>query len=326
MNSQQNITSCWPSGQGRLDKHEEQQLLERTLPVFKSILVEEKIPLDSTLIDALSCFYIPFAKWLIKQQKDKPLIVGINGSQGSGKSTITKILSAILEQGFAKRVVRFSIDDLYKRKADRHRLASDVHPLFATRGVPGTHDISLGISIIRHLLNKDYTELKIPVFDKSIDDRLPESEWVRVEDECDLVIFEGWCVASMAQDDEALQLPVNKLEQLEDQSGVWRSYVNQQLKGDYASLFSLLDILVMLKIPDFSKVYEWRKLQEQKLKSAINKNTSSVNAVMNETELDRFIMHYERITRHTLNEMPDRADVILELGDDHRTKKIIVRG
>ncbi|MCW8957029.1 MAG: hypothetical protein OQL09_09105 [Gammaproteobacteria bacterium] len=319
-------TGCWPENIPGLDKAELQQLTDRILPVFKSLLVQEKIPESEAFNESVKCLYIPLSAWLTCQQKDAPLIIGINGSQGSGKSTLTRILVAILELGFNKKVVSFSIDDLYLSRDQRTELARDVHPLFRTRGVPGTHDIELGISILNQLLQRKSAEIKIPVFDKSIDDRLPESEWNRVHGICDIVIFEGWCVGSIAQGRQALESPINGLEKAEDKDGVWRKYVNQQLEGVYAELFSLIDIMLMLKIPDFEKVYEWRKLQEQKLKASLADNPAMTDNTMSESEIERFIMYFERITRHTLDEMPARADVVMELGEDHRVRNVIVKG
>ena len=317
---------CWPDSLAGLDKDELQLLADGLLPVFKSLLAQEKIPEDEAFIESLKCLYIPLCAWLVRQQKDKALIVGINGSQGSGKSTLSRILAAILELGFNKKIVSFSIDDLYLSRDQRTKLAEEVHPLLKTRGVPGTHDVALGISILNQLIQGNGSKLLIPMFDKSIDDRIPESSWTRVSTDCDIVIFEGWCVGSVAEDQQALQLPVNELEKLEDTDAVWRNFVNHQLQSDYADWFSLIDILVMLKIPDFKKVYEWRKLQEQKLKASLVDNQTVTDKTMSETEIERFIMHYERISRHTLNEMPARADVVIALGDNHRVSNVIVRG
>ena len=38
---------------------------------------------------------------------------------------------------------------------------------------------------------------------------------------------------------------------------------------------------------------------------------------LQQPEIQRFVQHYERITRHALMEMPERADYLLELGADH---------
>lgn len=317
---------CWPASIPGLDKLKQQQLEASLLPVFKSLLAQEKIPVDEPFIDSLKCLYIPLCAWLAEKHEDRALIVGINGAQGSGKSTLSRILKAILELGFDKKVISFSIDDFYLSRDQREQLARQVHPLLKTRGVPGTHDVSRGIAIIRQILQGNAAELSIPVFDKSTDDRMHESHWTRVSADCDLVIFEGWCVGSVAEDQSALQSPINALEQLEDKDGVWRKYVNHQLQHDYAEWFSLIDVLLMLKIPDFGKVYEWRQLQEQKLIASLAGQPGSGGKTMSEAEIERFIMHYERISRHTLQEMPARADVVMALGNDHRVSNVVVRG
>lgn len=314
---------CWPEYLPGPGTDELLRLTDKMLPGFKALLAEEKIPENEAFIESLQCLYIPLCAWLVSQQNDRTIIVGINGSQGSGKSTLTKILSAILEQGFNKKIVSFSIDDLYKTHAQRLELAGDIHPLLETRGVPGTHDAELGISILNHFIQSDDSKIHIPVFDKSIDDRMPEMNWTQANGNCDIVIFEGWCVGSIAEDEHSLQPAMNELERVEDKDVIWRKYVNLQLDGVYAELFSLIDVLVMLKIPDFNKAYEWRQLQENKLKESIAESSDIKNKIMSDSEIERFIMHYERITRHTLDEMPERANIVLELDNDHHVKKVI---
>lgn len=325
MSNSDQINDHWPDSHTPLEADELQQLTEKLLPVFQQTLSQEKIPFDTLFANALKNIYAPVSAWLSTQQKDKPLVIGINGSQGSGKSTLTHILGDLLEQGFNKKVLSFSIDDLYKTREQRKQLAQTIHPLFQTRGVPGTHEAELGISIIRQLMDKTSVEVRIPVFDKSIDDRLPEPDWKQTNPPCDIIIFEGWCVGSIAQDENELAAPVNRLEQDEDPDAIWRSYANQQLKGIYAELYSHIDILLMLKIPDFSKVFEWRKLQESKLRQSLENTNEPENKTMTDTEIDRFIMHYERITRHTLKEMPERCDIVFELAENHHVKNIIAR-
>ena len=315
----------WPQSHTKLDAAALQQLTDSLLAVFQQTLSEEKIPVDQTFCDMHKNLYTPFCAWLASKQNDRPLVVGINGSQGSGKSTLTRILSDLLEQGFNKKVISFSIDDLYKTSNARSQMARQIHPLFKTRGVPGTHDAELGISILKQLLKKDSAEVKIPVFDKFIDDRLPESEWSKFKGKCDIILFEGWCVGSRPQDDHEIVTPLNELEKNEDPDAIWRSYANQQLREIYTELYSYIDILLMLKIPDFSKVFEWRKLQEKKLRDSLSDEQITVNKTMSESEIDRFIMHYERITRYTLNEMPGRCDIVFELGNNHQVSNVIAR-
>ncbi|VAW61890.1 D-glycerate 3-kinase, plant type [hydrothermal vent metagenome] len=320
------------SSTNRTDEHNNslnhnklKKLTEKLLPSVKLLLMDEKIPPDPSLSNALAVIYIPLALSLLNKQTHSPLIVGINGSQGSGKSTLAKIIKKILEQGFNKKVISFSIDDLYKTRDQRKQLAKTLHPLLSTRGVPGTHDTELGISIFNQLLNKKQTECWIPVFDKAIDDRLPESQWTHVNGNCDIILFDGWCVGSIAQTSEQLKTPINTLEKQQDYDGRWRSFVNQQLNGPYAELFSFIDFLIMLEIPSFNKVYEWRKLQEKKLSAHTANKQGSKTAIMSDPEIEHFIMHFERITKHTLEEMPERCDILLPIEDNHQIKKISTR-
>jgi len=287
--------------------------------LFNKLLVDEKIEANQTLSDNFEKFYLPLANWVNEQHDSTPIIIGINGAQGSGKSTLSKILSELLQHGFDKKVATLSIDDLYKTQQQRTEMAKSVHPLFKTRGVPGTHDIELGISLLTQLKQQTGKTL-LPVFDKALDDRKHKIDWQTVNDKVDIVLFEGWCVGSVAEEEHMLTEGINELEKTEDQLMHWRQYANQQLSGDYQQLFSLIDKLIMLKIPAFEKVVEWRTLQEDKLSQTSNKKAAS--QTMSSTEIRHFIMHFERITRHTLREMPQRADVVLDINDNHQIHQL----
>lgn len=278
----------------------------------------EQLHISGDLSSQLKDIYIPLAAILEAKTKQKPapLFVGINGAQGSGKSTLCTLLKTILQEGFDLKVVILSIDDLYCTREERHHLAQSIHPLLATRGVPGTHDVKLGLSLFDQFLNQDAGQkIALPVFDKAIDDRSPEELWHSATTPCDLVLFEGWCVGAKPQEHSALTDPVNELESNEDAEGDWRRYVNQRLSSQYAKLFARLDLLIMLQIPDMEAVFEWRNLQERKLASKY-KGTGATR-IMSPEELKRFIMHYERLTRHMLLEMSGRADIVLRLNRDH---------
>lgn len=289
--------------------------------LVENILIEEQIPLDAGLHQSLNNYYLPLANWVAAQHQSTPLVIGINGSQGSGKTTLCKILSALLEYSLNKKVISLSIDDIYKTRSQREELAESVHSLLITRGVPGTHDVELGYSILQQL--KQIQPVDIPVFDKATDDRLHKDDWIKVEHEIDIVLFEGWCVGANAEQESRLQSSINNLEQNEDPDKIWRTHVNDQLATNYQDLFSLIDKLIMLKIPDFDKVYEWRNLQEEKLKlTAASDNNSKI---MSAEEINRFIMHFERITRHMLDEMPIRSDVVLDINNNHQISKLHIK-
>jgi D-glycerate 3-kinase len=237
-------------------------------------------------------------------------LIGINGAQGTGKSTLCLFLELLLREGHHLHAVTLSLDDLYMTKAERRRLARDAHPLFATRGVPSTHDLPLGLSTIDALL-LGTGPVDIPRFDKSTDDRAPRSDWPVIEAPVDIVLFEGWCVGARPADPASLAKPVNALERDEDRDGGWRTAVNQAVAGPYTDLFARLDWLVMLAPPGFAQVREWRQLQERKLRERTGK-------AMDDAQVIRFVDHYERLTRHMLAVLPQRADILIPIGANHQ--------
>lgn len=240
----------------------------------------------------------------------RPLVVGVCGSQGSGKSTVCKTLTTRFSQAGLK-VANLSIDDLYLPLADREKLAKHVHPLLRTRGVPGTHDTKLGVHTLNALAHGG--SVPLPRFDKAIDDRRPKADWDSLEGPAQLVLLEGWCVGARPQTLEALGQPVNALEANEDVDGRWRRYVNDALGGEYQRLFAKLDLLVLLAAPSFDVVLKWRTQQEHELRAQTKGGSSGV---MSDAAVARFIQHYERLTKHILIEMPGRADLVIHLSPD----------
>jgi len=240
-------------------------------------------------------------------------IVGINGCQGSGKSTLAALLVKMMNGMLGLRCINLSIDDFYLTHQERQSLASEVHPLLATRGVPGTHDVALAIDTIKALSQSG--QVSVPRFDKAIDDRSPEEQWPQLVAPVDVIVLEGWCLSIGPQDESQLEQSINELETREDPDGTWRRYVNAVLKDQYLALYDLVDFLVMLKAPDFNKVYEWRQNQEDKLAAAQKQENSDSNRIMSPEELKRFIQHYERVTRHGLETLQEKADVVFQLTD-----------
>jgi len=249
---------------------------------------------------------------LLQKQKNQTLIVGLQGSQGSGKSTLAKLLVCLLSPELS--VVTLSLDDFYLTRQQRQRLAEQVHPLLATRGVPGTHDVKLALECIKTLQQQGGKGVCfVPRFDKSRDDRLPESRWQKVQGRVDLIILEGWCLGAEPQTESQLIKPINELEKNEDADGVWRNHVNDRLAAEYQTLFKKIEFLLLLNPPSFEMVYQWRWLQEQKLAQQVD----GKNRLMDEVALRRFIQHFERLTRHCLTTLPARADRLFELNVEH---------
>ncbi len=267
----------------------------------------------------LKNFFLPISKKIFEKKikKNKTIIVGLTGGQGSGKSTISYILKIILKERFELNTVIFSIDDFYKTFHERKIMAKKVNPLFLTRGVPGTHDTKLLLKCLKQLKNFTKKNLYIPKFDKSIDDRCPKHRWQKITNKPDIVIFEGWCVAATPQKNKDLIVPINILEKEKDKKKIWRSWVNKELKTNYKKIFQLVDLKIFLKVPSFDHVYKWRLLQEKKLRM-----TSKGKKTMNDIQIKNFIMHYERITKHMLKNLKGKFDFIINIDKKHRLKSM----
>jgi D-glycerate 3-kinase len=246
----------------------------------------------------------------------RPALVGICGAQGSGKSTLTETLAEHF-RGKGLKVAALSLDDLYLRRAEREHLAATVHPLLTTRGVPGTHDVQLGEAVL-DALGKPGT-VRVPRFDKSVDDRFSEGAWDIVEGPVDLILFEGWCVGASAESEHALAEPINALERTEDADGQWRRYANAALADDYQRLFARIDLLILLAAPSFEIVARWRTEQEEHLRRKLHaEGREQGGGLMSSEQIARFVQHYERITRHILTEMPGRADIVIKLNEERQ--------
>ncbi|MFM2290016.1 MAG: hypothetical protein RL684_3159 [Pseudomonadota bacterium] len=247
----------------------------------------------------------------------RPVVVGLCGPQGSGKTTATRGLAHRLRGAHEHAVATLSLDDLYLPRAARARLAADVHPLLGTRGVPGTHDVELGLRTIHRLVQAAATDITpIPSFDKASDEPRAPGRWIPFRGRADVVILEGWCVGALPQDASLLAMPVNALEREQDGDARWRTYVNEQLAGRYQALFGLLDVLVMLAPPRFEQVTAWRIEQEHGLAASERDagRSGPSSRIMNDSEVARFVQFFERLTRHMLVEMPARADLVVSLG------------
>jgi D-glycerate 3-kinase len=239
----------------------------------------------------------------------RPYILGLSGLQGSGKSTLARVMRGQAEaRGWATEVL--SLDDFYYARSDREALAKDVHPLLRSRGVPGTHEIELMMSVLAALPQaSDKLPVSHPRFDKGRDTRFSPSRWPRVTRPPKLVIVEGWALGIRPQLQAALALPVNELERKEDPDASWRHWVNKQLRG-YQPLWRKFDALIVLQAPSWEIVRRWRGEQEQDLLAR------HAPLAMDTPALERFLAHFERLSRHALATLPALADTCVEYDDD----------
>jgi len=235
----------------------------------------------------------------------RPYLMGLSGLQGSGKSTLARVIRTQAEsRGIPTEVL--SLDDFYYSRSDRELMAREIHPLLRTRGVPGTHEIELLMSVLAGLPNaSDKLPVPYPRFDKGRDTRLPPSRWPKVTRPPKLVILEGWALGIRPQTAAALAAPVNELERTEDPDGTWRRWVNKQLRG-YQPLWRKLDALIVLQAPNWDVVRRWRSEQEQLLIAR------HAPLAMDGKAMERFLAHFERLSRHALATLPQLADSCVE--------------
>jgi D-glycerate 3-kinase len=276
----------------------------------RELLAKHRLP--PRYLDHARKWFNPLADALAEHQKSakRPILVGINGCQGSGKTTLCDYLVGALGSRHGLPAVALSLDDFYHTRDQRERLGREVHPLFATRGVPGTHDITLLQQTLDLLLSQHRDEGgPIPRFDKARDERRVRSAWDEAPPRVAVVLLEGWCLGARPQSQEALEQPVNDLERLEDPEGAWRRHVNRCLAREFEPLYRRIDRWVMMKAPGFDCVFRWRLEQEQKLAAA----TAGSHRIMDERAVRRFIQFFERLTRQCLEDLPARVDFLYTL-------------
>lgn len=220
---------------------------------------------------------------------DRPLLLMLSGAQGIGKTTALKDIA-----GADESICVLGLDDFYLTLAERERLARQVHPLFVTRGPPGTHDLPLLQSTIDRLLTADaHDETPLPLFSKKQDDRLPEQDWPVWTGQPRVILLEGWMLGALPDDDAPFAPPCNSVE-AEDPDGIWRGFQETYLRAAYSRLWDRADAFCHIKAPDFGAILDWRRQQELE-----NQGISELSAEQ-EAWLTRFIQHYERITRRML--------------------------
>lgn len=226
-------------------------------------------------------------------------VFAVAGLQGTGKSTLAAQVVALGRQR-GLRVQALSIDDFYLGRRERLQLGRRVHPLLASRGPPGSHDVTLACEVVDAL--RDGRATRLPRFDKIADRRLAPSKWPLVHG-VDLVLFEGWFLKAPPQTAGALVEPINPLERDEDSHSLWRGYCNDALRHDYPALWMRLERLLFLQGPGFDVVRDWRWQQEQTLQAANPRRRA-----MSHSQVLRFIQFFERVSRQVLRTLPTIAD------------------
>jgi D-glycerate 3-kinase len=238
---------------------------------------------------------------------ERPALIGVSGAQGSGKTSLCQLLEAANRPRF----VQFSIDDVYFDHAKRAELAARTHPLFVTRGPPGTHDIALARATIDALgAARPDTETPLPRFDKIKDVMRPRREWPIARGRPEAILIDAWCLGALPPPPG----PALNAVEAEDVDGVWRAKQGEFLTTTYADWFDSFDAIIYLRAPNWDIVRRWRGQQEVALRG---------RALSPEEEswIDRFILHYERITR-SMMDGGLRADHIVRIDEQRRVVSI----
>ena len=272
----------------------------------------------------IKSYLIPLCFWISKKANiKKPYFVGLAGGQGTGKTTTSSLIKIILSKYFKLDVFRISIDDFYKTRKERISLSKRIHPMLMTRGVPGTHDINMMLNFFKKSKSKKFKRLKLPIFNKAIDDRFSKKHWYDLKKKPDVIIFEGWCVGAKSEKNNTLKKTINSMEKTKDQKQIWRKYVNDQLKSKYKKLYSQLNCLIYLKAKNFSLLQKWRLKQERKLwvKSKKNLNTK----IMSKDNVLTFMQTYQRVTQNMFRYTPKYASVIINLNSNHQIKSAVYK-
>ncbi|MBE9130199.1 MULTISPECIES: glycerate kinase [unclassified Coleofasciculus] len=248
----------------------------------------------------------------IRQQLRRPLIQGILGGQGTGKTTLAVVLKLILAQ-LGYRTLGFSLDDLYKTYEERQRLQAEDSRLI-WRGPPGTHDVELGLQVLDFLRSPHPQDaILVPRFDKSAWGGAGDRTTPEQVENVDIVLFEGWFAGVRSVDPSVFNAQTPEPIQT-DADRTFARDMNERLK-DYLPLWERLDRLMVLYPSDYRLSLQWRRQAEQQM---IAKGKPG----MTDSQINDFVKYFWKalhpqlfITPLTQN--PDWVDLVIEINPDH---------
>jgi D-glycerate 3-kinase len=245
----------------------------------------------------------------------RPFVATVSGLPGTGKSTlVTVLLRLFASEGL--HAAGFSLDDLYWSSSERAELGRKVHPLFAHRGVPGTHDVKRGLDLVKRLSHAAPGDvIALPRFDKVTDALFPESEWPRCSGRPDVLLLDGWFWGAGPGDPAALEAPINARERDEDPAGTWRRAAHEALGRGYPELFATSQFHVHLAAPNHAASIRWRIEQGRE---ALRFRGEDPNRVDPE-RIAYFLELFERVGR--LPVCFERG-VRVRLGEDHLVEEL----
>lgn len=254
----------------------------------------------------------------VKDDKTCLFVQGILGGQGTGKTTLSKILQRLLE-ALGQRAAVLSIDDLYLTYAERCELSRQ-DPRFIWRGPPGTHDIALGIRTFDQIGQAaSAAPLELPRFDKSLQGGQGDRTLPSLVTAPTIVLFEGWCVGTQPLDDGAFAELATLPEPIDTEADrLFARDCNAQLRR-YLPLWDYLDGLIVLQPEDYRLSRQWRQQAEKEM---INQGKSGLS----DSEIAAFVTYFWRALHPQLFIDPlthsDRTDLVITIGADHQATKL----
>ncbi|MGF1571017.1 MAG: glycerate kinase [Nodosilinea sp.] len=282
------------------------------------------MPLPPRPLEAYLSMYwqlwLPLALTLkaARQQLNAPLIQGVLGGQGTGKTTLCQILCHLLG-AMGYRAVGLSIDDLYKTHAERAQLRQ-ADPRLRWRGPPGTHDIDLGIATLDQIrASPPGGMVPLPRFDKSLYD----GDGDRVQPEpvqgVDVLLFEGWFLGARPATSEQVERFSEPGWSAADRQ--FAQDMNAQLAA-YLPLWDRLNRLMVLYPEDYRISKLWRRQAEQQMKA-------QGKTGMDDHTIDEFVEYFWKALHPDLFITPLKHDgqhvnLVVEINLDRTPSAIYV--
>lgn len=227
------------------------------------------------------------ADWTSKKGSSCPLIIGLSGPQGSGKSTLCSRLSS-------PSIAVLSLDDYYWPFKRQKQLAIETqgNPLLELRGNPGSHDLSLLLSTLEAVMQQR-VDVPMPKYDKSLmsgrGDRLDQQDWsVLNASDVTCIIIEGWCIGFTAIEDH------DELSRIAISFNLTPEHllaVNDHLRA-YTTLHEQMNVFIHMRAQDLQCVYDWRWEQELSLKRAEGDDSAGMSQSQTKDFVDRFMPIY----------------------------------
>lgn len=277
-----------------------------------------KLFLAGDLAINLWCFWLPFALNLVRRHHkiQRPLVQGILGVQGTGKTTLSQILIWILEK-LGYRAINLSLDDLYKTYAERVELQKQ-DPRLIWRGPPGTHDIDLGITTLDTLRSAPYNRpIPIPRFDKSAHNGAGDRTSPEVVNGINIVLFEGWFVGVVPVNPKVFDDAPYPIRTSEHRS--FAKICNDRLR-QYIPLWERLDTLAVLYPTRYQLSKDWRLQAEHQM-------IAQGKTGLTDSQIEVFVEYFwcalhPELFIQPLVQRADGADMVIEIAADHTPSKI----